>query len=95
MNYHPALLAGAFNGDGLEYTAAVVSAVSRVDVDVERMKAVRAVVAVASTLEGRHTSATDNAGERLVGATTGEQFHGCQDTVGGAWNCSSPTTLAA
>ena len=71
----PALLAG-LHPYGLQHAAALAGAVAWVHVHVQRVQAVRAVVPVSASCQGRHGPAAHLAVERLVSSSAGEQFHG-------------------
>src|SRR5690606_18279268 len=79
---HPPLLARALHPDRLEHAAAVGGAVAGVDVDVQRVQAVRAVVAVAAGRQRRHRGAAHDAVERLVGPAADEALHHARIALG-------------
>src|SRR5690606_16229057 len=61
---------------------AVGGAVAGVDVDVQRVQAVRAVVAVAAGRPRRHRGAAHDAVERLVGPAADEALHHARIALG-------------
>lgn len=71
----PALLGAVLHRYRLEHATARVGAVSRVHVDVQRVEAEGAVIAVPAAGQRRYGRTALGASERLVGAAAREAFH--------------------